>query len=133
MSNNLDELPDSPKMRHKYLTALLWWLLFANMLVAIASPFLLPTIRKNDTPEFVMWVAWPIALLGAIRVACVVVLFRWKKWGFYGYAVATLAEASLNVSSGVEIEKTPLWFIGTAILLWVLQLGRPKSGWSQLG
>jgi hypothetical protein len=40
---------------------------------------------------------------GLFNVLCVVALFRWKKWGFYGLFGSTIVILVLNLSVGIGI------------------------------
>ena len=118
--------------RHGCLTAWLWWLVIANALAAVLSPVMLASIRQRSIPDFPSWVAWPFSLLSVLGVVFAVALLRWKKWGFYGYALTAVGIFALNMYAGVGVGAAAVGLIGTVILLGVLQIGGPKKGWSQL-
>lgn len=121
-----------PKVRHGCLTAMLWFCLIGYATVAATAPWAIPAMREKSMPNFIIWVAWPLAALGAVKVVCVIAIFRWKRWGFYVFLLASVADMALNVYAGVDPMKGPMWLIVPVALYLALKLGKPKNGWEQL-
>lgn len=120
------------KVRHGCLTALLLWLFFANVITAGLSPFLLPSMRRHTIPDFPDWVAQAIGGCSAACALFALAVFRWKRWGVYGYALGAIAIFSLNVYAGLSVGAAALGLAGTVALFGTLQIGGPRKGWSQL-
>jgi hypothetical protein len=117
------------KQRHGCLTAWLVLMLIGNaglvgFLLAIAA-------IKQRIPTG--W-AFPVsAVIGVMNVVFVVAIFRWKKWGFVGLVLTSILAFVLNLMFGFGIGRSLLGLMGPAILYGVLQLGKERKGWTQLG
>lgn len=120
------------KKRYQLLTVFLWWLVAGNAISAVLSPFALANIRRPSIPDFPDCVAWPFSLFSALNLVFLAALFRWKRWGIFGYAISTAAIYALNVYAGVGAGAAALGFVATVILFVGLQIGRAKSCWSQM-
>jgi hypothetical protein len=120
------------RIRHPLLTALLVWLLVANIVAAVSGPFLLPSIRRPSIPDFPDWAGWAFGGLSAAGAVCVLALFRWRRWGFYGYLLVAGGVFAVNVAAGVGPGPAALGFVGSVILFLTLQVGGPKRAWPQL-
>ncbi len=119
--------PVQTMQRHGCLTAWLIFMMVANGLLAAAVPFLagMPAITL---PAFDMG----FMLIGAIlNIICAIALFKWYRWGFYGFALTTVAAVIYNLSTGTPIAQTGSGLLGISILYWLLQLGTPKA-WDQM-
>jgi hypothetical protein len=91
------------------------------------SAFILGTL-----PQTPSW-ALPVLGVGALlNVACAVALFQWKKWGFYGFVVTSIAAFTVNLMIGLNPLQAIFGLLGLAILYGVLQIGGEKKGWTQL-
>ena len=122
---------DVPKQRHFLLTAWLVFMIVANGATAVITPMLVGNIQQA-LPTFPAWMVWPITLSAVVNVAFAIALFNWKKWGFFGFLVTSVATFAQNIYVGIGIPRTVLGLMGLAILYGVLQIGGQKSGWSQL-
>jgi hypothetical protein len=122
---------DVPKQRHFLLTAWLVFMIIANGVTAVITPLLVDSIQQA-LPAFPAWMVWTITLAAVLNIAFAIALFNWKKWGFFGFLVTGVATFAQNIYVGVGIPRTLFGLMGVAILYGVLQIGGPKSGWSQL-
>lgn len=61
-----------------------------------------------------------------------IALFNWKKWGFWGLLINYIIGFILDLGAGENLGEAVSGMVDLAILYGVLQLGEPKSGWSQL-
>lgn len=116
------------KQRHGCLTA---WLVFNILLGSVVALLLLAgSALVQGTTETSRSVLLVSGVVQVVVVACLVALMRWKKWGFWLYAVVSLLLFALNVLSG-QILVAIQSLVGL-LVLWVLfQSGRPKA-WEQL-
>jgi hypothetical protein len=118
------------KKRHGCLTALLVLMLVANS--ATALMYLLGgSALRTATPNVPASMFPVLALIGFFNLACAIALFRWKKWGFWGFCVSSVVALAVNVSIGVG-PGSIFGLIGIAVLYGVLRIGGVRDGWSQL-
>jgi hypothetical protein len=67
-------------------------------------------------------------------------LFKWKKWGFYGFAITAILSVPLGSPSdprpNLEYGRIPLLVAAAALnislMYWFLQIGKKKRAWVQL-
>lgn len=128
-----NELPEAPKERHGCVTAWLVFAIIVNSLTALVYLFASDVIVKNLPHE----VSQPmILLLGALSVANVVfafLLLRWKKIGFWGFAVSSVAVLAINISIGLSVGQSLLGSVGLGILYGILQIKQNNSSaWENL-
>ena len=81
-----------------------------------------------------MAAAWPSAppatftvLVGISNAVFALALFRWKKWGFYGFAITAFPIFGINLYIGVGVAQALFGFAGVGILYWVLQMGYERK------
>lgn len=123
--------PTSPKQRHGCLTAYLVLMLLANSGTALVYLVASESVRQG-VPNMPDW-AFPVLIAGSLlNFACAIALFKWKRWGFWGFVVTAAIAFGINLSIGLGIGSALGGLVGVAILYGVLQLGKEKSGWSQL-
>lgn len=111
---------------------MLVWLFAGNLIAAVVSPFFLASMRRDKIPDFPDWVAQAIGGCSAACALFALAVFRWKRWGFYGYALGAVAIVGLNVYAGLTFGAAALGLVGTAVLFGTLQIGGRQKGWSQL-
>jgi hypothetical protein len=63
---------------------------------------------------------------------CTIALFRWKKWGFWGFCVSSVVAIVVNLSGGLGIGSYLSGLIMIGLMYGVLQIGRENKGWPQL-
>lgn len=120
------------RFRHPLLTVWLTWLLVANVVAAAAAPFVLPSLRRPSIPDFPDWAGWAFGGLSAAGAGCVLALFRWRRWGFYGYLLVAAGVFAVNVVAGVGPATAAVGFVGSGVLFLALQVGGPRRAWPQL-
>jgi hypothetical protein len=125
---NDDTLPTSPQ-RHGCVTAWLILMLILNSLIAIVYIFksgkLAQTVPSNALIALV--------IMGIINVICAVMLLRWKKIGFYGFAITAVITIFINLHIGISPIRASLGFAGFLILYGILQIKKDGvSAWSYL-
>lgn len=133
----MSEIPPIPpiettsKQRHGCLTAYLIFMIIANSAAALSYVFNSEAIRQA-LPDMPGW-AIPVLTVGCLfNLACAVALFRWKKWGFWGFVGSAIVVLALNLLIGLGIGTSLGGLLGIAILYGVLQIGDSKNGWTQL-
>jgi len=119
--------PLSQKSRHGCLTTWLILIIIANITNMIISSV---TISANPG-DYYQWALPAQIVLGIWAVICALALFRWKKWGFYGFLSAAVVLLILNlISQNYLYSFTP--FISVIILYAVLNIGKDNKGWPQM-
>ena len=133
------------KQRHGCLTAYLIFALIMN-LVTVFRFFSVSLHSGQNLQQLPTW-AFPAqnplpfwaSLLAATSVVfhlvCLIALFRWRKWGFYGILMSFVLNFTLlAVFANIIIPVMGAVFgsLGVATLYGVLQIGGDKSGWTQL-
>lgn len=128
-----NEIPNPEKQRHGCVTAWLVFIIVVNSLTALLYLFASDLITKNlpgDVSEAM------IMLLGAIGIANVVfafLLLRWKKIGFWGFILTSIAAFAINVSIGFGVGQSLLGLVGVAILYGILQIKQNnETTWENL-
>lgn len=124
--------PPPLKQRHGCLTAYLVLMIVANSATALIYLVGSEDIRRSvpNMPDLV----FPVLIAaGIFNLICAIALFRWKKWGFWGFVVSAVVVFAINLSGGVGIASALGGLVGVAILYGVLQIGKERAGWPQLG
>jgi len=119
------------KNRHGCLTAYLSVMLLANSVTALIYT-LGGAAVSEALPDMPGWVTPLLAVLGLFNLVCTIGLFKWKKWGFYGFCASSALALAVNLSLGVGVAATVGGLMGIFFLYGVLQIGGDKRGWAQL-
>ena len=119
------------KKRHGCLTAWLILMLVVNSLTALIYLFGRDAIQKQ-LPNMPTWVFPVLIVMTLFNIVCAIALFRWKKWGFWGFCVSSVVALTVNLSAGLGIGQSLGGLIGVAIFFGVLQIGKENKGWPQL-
>ena len=83
-------------------------------------------------PNMPEW-SFPVLIIMSIfNLVCAVSLFRWKKWGFWGFLASGIIVIIVNLSIGLSTASALGGIVGIAILYGVLQIGKENKGWPQL-
>lgn len=119
------------KSRHGLLTAVLVIMLIANAGVAI-SYLMHPGAIRAAIPSAPFWSVYVLAALSVFNLVCVIALWFWKRWGFWGFCRSAVVAFVANLSFGLGPAQSLLGLAGIVILFGVLQIGRESKGWPQL-
>ena len=128
-----NEDPAVQKNMHGCLTAWLLLLLLGNLFLTLVylvggdmRPFLVP--EESHYFIFILF-----AILGIANVYFTLLLFQWKKWGFWGYIITTIVTLILNISLGMPLGQALAGLFGLAILYIMLQTSKGDlSAWEHL-
>ncbi|HDL00987.1 MAG TPA: hypothetical protein ENH23_01980 [candidate division Zixibacteria bacterium] len=123
------------KNRHGCLAAWLVLIIILNstfaLIILLASIDVLGKYKlASGIPDLVFAVMIGCALFNLV---CAMVLFKWKKWGFWGYLASNIV--TIFVSIPFRINTGQLFLvslIGVGLLYGVLHIGKENKGWSQL-
>ena len=121
-----------PKNRHGCLTAYLVFMMIMNSGAALLYLFGADLVLQG-MPNMPEW-SFPVLIIMSIfNLVCAVSLFRWKKWGFWGFVASGLIVIIVNhMSIGLSTASALGGIVGIAILYGVLQIGKENKGWPQL-
>lgn len=122
---------EASKSRHGCLTAFLVFMIVANSATVIFYLFGSDAISRA-LPNAPGWVFIVLAVFSAFNLVCAIALFRWKKWGFWGFCLSGVVALVINVSIGLGVGRSLSGLIGIAILYGVLHIGKDNKGWPQL-
>jgi hypothetical protein len=123
--------PISTKSRHGCLTAYLVVMIVAHAACTLVYLFAV-SMPRGVAAGKPAWIMWCLILIGIFNVACAVALFRFKRWGFWGYVGSSVTTAVLNIVAGISLGLVLLGLAGIPILFGVLQIGKTNKGWPQL-
>jgi hypothetical protein len=122
------------KERHGCVTTWLVLLIIANSLVALVYFFmrnvLLPYLPETVTSSAILLLGG----LAVLNVVCAVLLFSWKKVGFYGLILTNIAGIIINYQSGIGgVSSIVMALASLGILFGILQIKKDdKSAWDGL-
>ena len=119
------------KNRHGCLTAYLVFMMIMNSGAALLYLFGADLVLQGK-PNMPEW-SFPVLIIMSIfNLVCAVSLFRWKKWGFWGFLASGIIVIIVNLSIGLSTASALGGIVGIAILYGVLQIGKENKGWPQL-
>lgn len=128
----VDNMPTATtKQRHGCLTAWLIFMIVSNSIFSLVYLFGSAYIRKSypNAPEWAMGV---LTLSCIFNLVCSIALYKWKKWGFWGFVVTTAIGLWMNSMFGMTIVQKILGLSGVFLLYGVLRIGKENKGWPQL-
>lgn len=122
------------KQRHGCVTAWLVLLIIANAFASLFYLFFSDEVTK-ETPDISTSMLLLLAFLGLSNVFFAAMLLRWKKMGFWGFVITSVAAFLLNLLIGLGVTQALLGLTGVFILYGILQIkkeGSDTSAWSNL-
>jgi hypothetical protein len=74
-----------------------------------------------------------LALAGILNVVFAILLFQWKRWGFYGFILSGLAGFIINMYIGLGAGSSLGGLLGIAVLYGILQIKQNGvSAWDNM-
>lgn len=129
----INENQNGAKQRHGCVTAWLVLMIIANSLTAMTYFFASEMVIKKLSMDVSNSM---IILLGIICIANVifsVMLFQWKKLGFWGFVITSIGALIINVNIGLGIAQSLFGLVGIGILYGVLQIKKDNiPAWDNL-
>jgi MFS superfamily sulfate permease-like transporter len=122
---------EDAKKRHGCLTAWLVLMFVGNSAAALIYLLGIEGIRQR-LPNMTLGAFSLLIVMFLFNLVCVIALFKWKKWGFWGACASTIVTTVVNISTGLGIGAFWGGVISVAILYGVLQIGEENQGWTQL-
>jgi hypothetical protein len=134
MDNSIPPPPlptEQPPQRHGCFTAWLVLMLIANTATAISTPLMLSTIRQA-APNVSAGSVAIIVTAAIANIVFAIALFKWRRWGFYGFIVTATVALITNLSIGLGIGQSIFGLIGIPLLYWVMNMGGANKAWQHL-
>ena len=122
--------PPSLKQRHGCLTAWLTLMIILNSVFSFM--YLASAVGASSTLRIPTFALLLLSLVGVANVACAIALFKWKKFGFYGFIATSAVAFIVNLSIGLGIVPSLLGLGGVGMLYGILHIGKEQAGWGQL-
>jgi len=118
------------RKRHGFLTLWLIIIIGANS-IEVLRQFFFRDILMEAYPTVPEWVFIGIGLTASINIICATALFKWKKWGFWGFLLSSLAGVILYLQLEVGVQALGS-LVGVTVLFIALNIGGERKGWYQL-
>lgn len=123
----------STNQRHGCLTAWLVLMIIANSATTILYFFTSVMVAENPLEAISSILLITLSALGAINVICSILLFQWKKIGFWSLVVTSIIALIINLSIDTSVTQSLLGFMGLVILYGLLQIKKNGvSAWENL-
>jgi hypothetical protein len=119
----------APKQRHGCLTALLILMILANSYLTLS--YTVNLIGSMNGASSLTWALVPLVFIALFSVICAILVFRWKKFGFWGYSILGVLVMVINLAMGAGAISF-ISLISPAVLFGVLHIGKENKGWPQL-
>lgn len=110
------------------LTGWLVYLTLANAWAVYRYYSIIDDFVRHSDPRFTGTLEWALPVLmvlAAVNLGAVILLWFWRKWGFYIFVVTACAAFAINVTLKVPFGTLLLGLVGL-IILWALL----RSHWS---
>jgi len=119
--------------RHKFLTVWLSLMLLMNLIVAITY-LVTPEKLQHVTPNIPLSFFYSAGILAIFNLICVILLFRWRKMGFWGFCLSAILAVLVNAKYGATPVPQAIFFSAFSILMlfWALNMGKENKAWSRL-
>ncbi len=127
-----ENTPDTIE-RHGCVTAWLVFMIIVNSITAFvylfASEFIIDTLPGDVSTLYILL----LGICGLANVIFSVMLFQWKKAGFWGFVITSVAAIFINISIGLGIGQSFFGLVGIAVLFGILQIEKNGiSAWAHL-
>lgn len=129
--NNPTEPPLVPAERHGCLTAWLILMIIGNAATTVITPLSIVGMRQAGLQLSPVGIG-VIVICAVANILFAIALFRWQRWGFYGFIATSAVGLITNLSLGLGIGQSVFGLVGIAILYWVLNMGGERKAWPRL-
>jgi hypothetical protein len=120
------------KQRHGCVTAWLTLIIVANAFGSLIYIFFCDTILANE-PNASASMLMLLVFLSLSNVFFAAMLLKWKKMGFWGFVITSVAVFILNLLVGMSNVQSIAGLAGILILYGILQIkNKDTSTWSDL-
>lgn len=143
MNNILDDSineinVETPKVRHGCVTA---WLIFGIIINSIAALVYIifqdafMEIMRDGIPngQVAPWMIMTLAIIGLVNVFSCILLFQWKKLGFWMFLGTSIVTLVVNLMMGINIVQCGFGLAGVFLLYVILQIKEKNlTAWEQM-
>lgn len=121
------------KHRHWSVTACLVLIIVTNSLLSQVYLFASDIVGYNLPPDVsYVWIK-ALGVLGLANIFFAVLLFRWRKIGFWGFVLASIGSLLISLYLGLMKAPSLLGLLGILVLYGVLQIKKDGvSTWENL-
>lgn len=123
--------PLAEGQRHGCLTTWLVLMIIANAATLIMTPLSVPSMRQAGLNPSALGIG-VIVICAVANIFFAIALFRWQRWGFYGFVATSAVALIANIAMGVGIGPSLFGLVGVALLFWVLNMGGAEKAWPRL-
>ncbi len=116
--------------RHVFLAIWLWFIIIINIIGSILY-FLMADIfaEKINLPAGLSYL---MGIFGLCNCVAAIALWKWKKWGFWLYVIATIVGTIIICVYLNSLSSIITSVISILILYWALQVGKENKAWKYL-
>ena len=116
-----------PRRRPWFLTLWLVLLIAVNGIAAFGN-LARSGAGWQELPRASIWPYTLLAILALANVVFALALFRWKRWGFYGFCASAFLALIINLYVGLGVVPALAGPAGVIVLFALLRLGhKPKA------
>lgn len=131
------EEPQEPKFeskeRHGCVTAWLVMMIVVNSITSCIYFFAGDKFTQHSPVKISSGMLIMIGILGVANVIFSIFLLKWRKLGFFGFVVTSLAALIINISLGLGPLSAIFGLLGVVLLYGILQIKQGnRSTWEQL-
>jgi hypothetical protein len=126
-------LPSLKKERHGCLTAWLILMLIGNAFSAITLLLFKEQLKLSAAIDPSNWTFSILFLLSLANLGFAVLLFKYRKLGFWGFLASSLLAFAFNLHLGQGLLQSGIGLVGIILLYGLLQIPKNnKTGWEHL-
>tara|TARA_B110001452_G_scaffold17012_1_gene13835 strand:- start:315 stop:698 length:384 start_codon:yes stop_codon:yes gene_type:complete len=121
------------KQRHGCVTAWLIFMIIANSFTAFLYLITGDAVSQNFPGGISNTIIILLGIGGIGNIIFSVLLFNWKKIGFWGFSFTSIAALIINLNIGLGIVQSLIGLAGIAVLFGVLQIKKDNvTAWNNL-
>lgn len=130
---NLNINPQEYKERHGCVTAWLIMMIAMGGLTMAAYLFASESVVENFPSEISKTMLYLLGFMALLNVIFCILLFHWKKIGFWGIVGTSICVLTINLTIGINPIQAFLGLVGVILLFGVLQFkSNDVSAWDNL-
>ena len=122
-----------PKQRHGCVTA--WLVLMIVVYTATMFYSMISTNAELNPYAMVIpeWIYFTLSAVSLANVIFAIMLLKWRKVVFWGFAATSLITMGLNIYAGLGVTQSIVGLVGVGVLFAILQIKEDgRSAWENL-
>jgi hypothetical protein len=129
----LDKNTNISKQRHGCVTAWLVLMIFFNSLIAIMYFFASDIVTKKSPYNVSTTMVMLLGVIGVGNVIFSILLFQWKRIGFWGFIITGILTSFINLKIGLGTLQSLFGLFGIVLLYGILKVKKQNvTGWENL-